>query len=124
MTREEIILSHIKRDGLSLEIGAGCSPIAPKKQGSRVQVLDHCDRKALIGKYRPHGINLDNIEDVDFIWDGRSYTELVGPRHVYVIRRRARNFTLLCRARVIFRRARDWNCWGKFFTNNRSPESH
>ena len=30
MTREEVILAHIKRDGLGLEIGAGCSPIAPK----------------------------------------------------------------------------------------------
>jgi hypothetical protein len=20
--------------------------------------------------------------------------------------------------------ARDWNCWGKFFANNRPPESH
>ena len=39
MTREEIILAHIKRDGLGLEIGAGCSPIAPKKQGVRVHVL-------------------------------------------------------------------------------------
>jgi hypothetical protein len=48
MTREEIVLFHIKRDGLGLEIGAGCAPIAPKKQGFRVHVLDHCDRKALI----------------------------------------------------------------------------
>lgn len=39
MTREEVILAHIKRDGLGLEIGAGWSPIAPKKQGFRVQVL-------------------------------------------------------------------------------------
>jgi len=39
MTREEIILAHIKRDGLGLEIGAGWSPIAPKKQGVRVHVL-------------------------------------------------------------------------------------
>ena len=83
MTREEIILSYIKRDGLGLEIGAGCAPIAPKKQGFRVHVLDHCDKKALVEKYRPHGINVDNIEEVDFIWDGRSYTELVGRRHVY-----------------------------------------
>src|ERR1700746_3488778 len=48
MTREEIILSHIKRHDLGLETGAGCAPIAPKKQGFRVHVLDHCDRKALI----------------------------------------------------------------------------
>ena len=64
MTREEVILAHIKRDGL--EIGAGCSPIAPKKQGFQVHVLDHCDKKALIEKYRPHGIAVENIEEVDF----------------------------------------------------------
>ena len=83
MRREEIILAHIKRDGLGLEIGPGCAPIAPKKQGFHVHVLDHCDKKALVEKYRPHGINVENIEEVDFIWDGRSYTELVGRRHVY-----------------------------------------
>lgn len=81
MTREEIILSHIKRN--ALEIGAGCSPIAPKKQGFRVHVLDHCDKEALIEKYRPHGIAVENIEEVDFVWDGRPYTELIGRRYVY-----------------------------------------
>ena len=83
MTREQIILSYIKRDGLGVEIGAGCAPIAPKKQGFRVHVLDHCDKKALIEKYRPHGTNVDKIEEVDSVWDGRSYTELIGRRHVY-----------------------------------------
>ena len=67
MTREEIILSHIKRDGLGLEIGAGCAPGAPKKQGLRVYVLDHCDKKALIEKYRRHEVNIENIEEVDFV---------------------------------------------------------
>ena len=83
MTREEIILKHIKRDGRGLEIGPGCAPVAPKKQGFRVHVLDHCDKQALIEKYRPHGINVDNIEEVDFVWDGRPYVELIGRRHVY-----------------------------------------
>ena len=67
MTREEIILSHIKRDGLGLEIGAGCAPVAPKKQGLRVYVLDDCDKKALIEKYRRHEVNIENIEEVDFV---------------------------------------------------------
>ncbi len=49
MTREEIILS------------------APKKQGLRVYVLDHCDKKALIEKYRRHEVNIENIEEVDFV---------------------------------------------------------
>jgi hypothetical protein len=48
MTREEIILSHIKRDGLGLEIGPGCASIASKKQGFHVHVLDRCDKEALI----------------------------------------------------------------------------
>jgi len=46
-------------------------------------VLDHCDKNALIEKYRPHGINVENIEEVDFVWDGRPYAELVGRRHAY-----------------------------------------
>jgi hypothetical protein len=83
MTREEILLAPIKRDGLGLEIGAGCAPIAPKKEGFRVHVLDHCDRSALIEKYRPHGTKIENIEEVDFVWDGRPYAELVGRRHAY-----------------------------------------
>jgi len=83
MTREQTNLAHIRRDGLGLEIGAGCSPIAPKKQGFRVHVLDHCNKEALIEKYRPHGIAVENIEEVDFAWDGRPYTELIGRRHVY-----------------------------------------
>ena len=83
MTRQEIILAHIKRDGLGLEISAGCSPIAPKKQGFRVHVLDHCDKDALSEKYRPHGIAVENIEEVDFVWDGRPYGELIGRRHLY-----------------------------------------
>ena len=83
MTREEIILKHIKRNGRGLEIGPGCAPIAPKKRGFRVHVLDHCDKNALIEKYRPHGINVENIEEVDFVWDGRPSVELIGRRHVY-----------------------------------------
>ena len=77
MTREEIILSHVRRNGLGLEIGAGCSPIAPKKQEFRVYVLDLCDKEALTEKYRPHGIAVENIEEVDFVWDGRPNTELI-----------------------------------------------
>src|SRR5260221_13919648 len=83
MTREEIIMAHVKRDGLGLEIGPSYAPIAPKKQGFRVHVLDYCDQNALIEKCRPAGLNVDNIEGVDFIWDGRPYADLVGQRNVY-----------------------------------------
>ena len=83
MTREEIILAPIKRDGLGLEIGAGWCPLAPKKEGFRVQVLDYCDRKTLVDTWEPRGISVEKVEEVDFVWDGRPYTELIGARHVY-----------------------------------------
>jgi SAM-dependent methyltransferase len=83
MTREEIILAPIKRDGLGLEIGAGWGPVAPKKQGFRVQVLDYCDKQALIDTWEPRGISVENVEEVDFVWDGRPYAELIGARHIY-----------------------------------------
>ena len=40
MTREETILTHIRRDGLGLEIGADCSPIAIRDVSERETYLD------------------------------------------------------------------------------------
>jgi hypothetical protein len=60
MTRQKIILAHIKRDGLGLEIGADCSPIAPKKQGFRVQVLALSRTGEL-----PAGARLEWLQPVD-----------------------------------------------------------
>ena len=75
MTREEIILKHVKRDGLGLEIGPSCAPIAPKKQGFHVHVIDHCDKKALIEsqKYSPFELGFGkmvHLEKENFV--GRS----------------------------------------------------
>ncbi len=83
MTREEIILQHIDRKGRGLEIGAGHAPIAPKRQGFRVQILDHCDTPALIDKLRRQSIDVEKVEEVDFVWDGRSYPEIIGARALY-----------------------------------------
>lgn len=82
-TREEIVLEHIDRDGLGLEIGPSHGPLASKKAGYRVHVLDHLDQAQLKEKYRPHGVPIENIEPVDFVWDGRPYAELVGKTAVY-----------------------------------------
>src|SRR5512133_1118151 len=51
--------------------------------GDWCRLLDHCDKEALIEKYQRHGIAVENIEEVDFVWDGRPYTELIGRRHIY-----------------------------------------
>ena len=82
MTREEKILSRIDKQKAGIEIGPSHAPVAPKKAGFHVEIIDHLSREALIKKYTGHNVNLDNIEEVDFIWSGQSYAQLTG-RHNY-----------------------------------------
>jgi len=80
--RKERVLASIDRNGAGLEIGPSHSPIAPKREGFNVQVIDHASREELLHKYAQHGVALDRIEEVDFVWRGQSYAELTGkPKH-------------------------------------------
>ena len=83
MTREEKLLFHLKRDGIGIDIGASHSPIAPKRNGFNVHVIDHATREQLVEKYKDDGVNLDNIEEVDFVWRGEEYSELTGKTGFY-----------------------------------------
>lgn len=83
MTREQKILECVKRDGVGIEIGPSFRPIAPKSAGFRVHTLDHLSRAELIEKYRTHNVDVDRIEEVDFIWHGESFAELTGKRKHY-----------------------------------------
>lgn len=81
--REKAVFHCLERGGLGLEIGPSHNPIAPKKQGYNVHILDHASADELRAKYQGHGVNLENIEEVDFIWRGQSLTELVGKTQAY-----------------------------------------
>lgn len=83
MDRREKLLERLDLAGPGLEIGPSHNPIAPKRLGYRVQVMDHLDREALVAKYREHGVDLSQIEEVDFVWNGSSYAELTGVRDHY-----------------------------------------
>ena len=83
MNRQTKVLQHIKPEGKGLEIGPSHNPIAPKKAGYDVDIIDHMSREELIEKYREHNLNLDNIEEVDFVWQGESYAELTGKEKHY-----------------------------------------
>ncbi len=76
MTRNEYALFHINKSGFGLEIGPSHNPIAPKSAGFNVEIIDHLSKEALLKKYTGHGVNLNNIEEVDFVWAGESYKEL------------------------------------------------
>jgi hypothetical protein len=86
MSREDKVLYGLDRNGLGLEIGPSHNPIAPKRKGFNVHVLDHLDAAQLREKYARHGelgVNIDNIEEVDFVWSGLSLGETVGARACY-----------------------------------------
>jgi hypothetical protein len=83
MDRKQKVLEHVNLNGFGVEIGPSFSPMAPKKEGYRVHTIDHMTRQELIEKYTGHHVNLDNIEEVDFVWHGQSYAELTGQRKHY-----------------------------------------
>jgi 2-polyprenyl-3-methyl-5-hydroxy-6-metoxy-1,4-benzoquinol methylase len=84
MQRHEKVLHRIDREGRGLEIGPCYGPLAPKRAGFNVEVLDHLDRDALRQKYHGHaGIDVDQIEPVDYVWSGEPYAELIGKTKYY-----------------------------------------
>ncbi len=83
MNRKEKALRHINKKGRGIEIGPSHNPLAPKKEGYKVHIIDHMSRDKLIAKYKDHHLNLENIEDVDFVWQGETYLELTGTSKHY-----------------------------------------
>jgi SAM-dependent methyltransferase len=83
MSRKEKVLRYIDASGRGLEIGPSHNPIAPKREGYQVHIIDHLSREGLLAKYKDHQVNLDNIEEVDFVWRGEKYAELIGDSKCY-----------------------------------------
>ena len=89
MERNEQVMKNLNLSGCGLEIGPSYNPVLPKKNGYDVKVLDYTTREGLIDHYRddPNVKDLlDNIEEVDYVWNGERYPELTGEgRFDYVI---------------------------------------
>ncbi|HEX5129298.1 MAG TPA: class I SAM-dependent methyltransferase [Usitatibacter sp.] len=81
--RKRRILAMIDKAGRGVEIGPCHDPIAPKREGFAVHVIDHTSREMLARKYRPVGLPVDRIEEVDFVWSGETYLELTGAPRGY-----------------------------------------
>ena len=78
--RRANILSLFEPTGLGLEIGPSYDPFLPKSAGYNVETVDYADATALRAKYPEH---VDNIEDVDYVSDGRSILDLIGQKQRY-----------------------------------------
>ena len=83
LTRIDKVMSMIDKKGLGLEIGPSINPIAPKKLGFNVHILDIGVAEDLREKYKEHEVDLKNIEEVDFVWHGQSFPELIGQTECY-----------------------------------------
>ncbi len=81
--RQRFVARYAPKAGPGLEIGPSFNPLARKADGYRVDILDHADASKLREKYRDAGVNLDNIEDVDFVWHGEPLSETLGRRGWY-----------------------------------------
>ena len=83
MDRNTRILQYINKSGRGLEIGPSHNPIAAKRDGFDVDIIDHLSRAQLVDKYTGHGVDTDSIEEVDYIWQGERFAELTGKRDHY-----------------------------------------
>lgn len=81
--RYKKMLLGIRKDQLGLEIGPSHRPIAPKKEGYQVEILDYLTKEELIEKYKSHHVNINAIEEVDYVWKGGSYSQLTGKKEYY-----------------------------------------
>jgi predicted SAM-dependent methyltransferase len=82
-TRKYKVFHSLDKLGAGLEIGPSHNPIAPKRDGYDVQIVDHASAAVLRDKYKSHGLNLENIEEVDFVWQGQPLSELIGKTKCY-----------------------------------------
>lgn len=81
LPRNHKVMLELDAKGLGLEIGPSFNPVAPKRAGYNVHILDHLDTQGLREKY-PH-LEPENIEHVDFVWHGEPLAELIGKTGVY-----------------------------------------
>ena len=81
--RERKVFHDLNKEGFGLEIGPSFNPIAPKTKGYNVHTLDHASATELREKYQGHGVDLDKIEEVDFVWHGESLQDLIGKVECY-----------------------------------------
>lgn len=83
MDRRETIRSLFDANGCILEIGPSHQPVFAKSAGYNVEILDHASAEDLRLKYVGLDLNLDEIEQVDYISDGRPLHEVIPHRSRY-----------------------------------------
>ncbi|MCK4494019.1 MAG: methyltransferase domain-containing protein [Methylococcales bacterium] len=75
--RVQFLRQFISHEKLGLEIGASHAPIASRKEGYNTLIVDAVSAEELRNKYKDIKINTENIEHVNYIWQGESLSDLI-----------------------------------------------
>ncbi len=81
--RKTIYQRGVTKSDLILEVGPSHNPLFPKKRGWNVEIIDRLDQEGLKEHYKNDGVDLDAIEYVDYVWNGKSYVESIQKKNVY-----------------------------------------
>jgi len=83
MDRNGKILEGLEKGRAAiLEIGPSFYPIAARRDGWNVTIVDHCDQAGLVAKYGAYPqLDVSKIEHVDVVWNGGSLARACGPEH-------------------------------------------
>ena len=83
-SRSEKILKLIDNKSLlGLEIGPSYNPIAPKREGWNIEIVDHLSSEELREKYQAWGVNIELIEPVDYIVGAEGLYAAIGNNDCY-----------------------------------------
>lgn len=84
------VLFGLDTQGIGLEVGPSINPVAPKRDGYNVEIVDYLDREGLVRKFSADGAGhmydhvadiaqrTEQIEEVDHVWSGGSLLAAVG----------------------------------------------
>jgi predicted SAM-dependent methyltransferase len=65
-----------------IEIGPSLNPIAPKREGRNVTIVDHATREGLVEKYLADpNVDPSMIEEVDLVWHSGAIEDLIDSTH-------------------------------------------
>ncbi len=93
--RSSRVLFQLDRLARGLEIGPSINPVAPKREGYHVEIVDYLDRDGLIDKFAREGgghmyglvpdlaARIQQIEEVDYVWTDQPLSELIGTESCY-----------------------------------------
>ena len=80
MNRNDFLLGNVSKTDAIIEIGPSFAPLAPRSAGWNSWSVDHASREELRLKYEGHRIDIENIEEVDSVWNRGSLLDAI-PAH-------------------------------------------